>query len=157
MSKKCKECDKQSRDKTNDSRAISARALKLMAALPDNFTCNRNFPESTANFLCAARDFAAECSMAHTWTEEEFRIRHDALKLADATSDYVEVLARPVGGGKGERTTADCVKEKLACISACDQDDDSGYTCYLDCRLAYYACLAGTIVGLGGSGGIIAA
>jgi hypothetical protein len=141
MGRNCKDCG------TTDRRATAVRALKLLGLLPDQFTCVRNFSKSTAAFLSAARDFAAECAMAHTWTNEEARIRYDAFRLSDAVSIYLQ--RGPGGGGLGESAFA-CDKEMTDCITSCDNDPDSGYTCYFDCRLAYYACLAGSILHFGG-------
>jgi hypothetical protein len=148
---KCKHCDQMA-----DRRPTAARALKLMASLPDQFTCTKNFPKSTAEFLSAARDFAAECAMAHTWTEEETRIRYDALKLSEAGSNYFRALEINNGGGSGLSPSQNCEKEMRDCIKRCDDDPDAGYTCYFDCRLAFYACLAGSIFGRSGGGAVIA-
>jgi len=152
MAENCQECQKKGRGRGTDPRAIAVRALKLLASLPDEYTCARNFPKSTANFLSAARDFAADCAMAHTWTEEEARTRFDALKLSDAGSTYVSEL-QPPGGGGGESDSARCNREKDECNDRC-HSSNGGYFCFFDCRLTYIACLAGTITHIGGSGGL---
>ena len=47
-------------------------------------------------------------------------------------------------------TSQDCLEQLKACNQSCDDDPEAGYTCYLDCRTTYWACI---ITGRGGEAG----
>jgi hypothetical protein len=135
--------------------SIAERSMKLAISLPDDVTCKERYTASEAEFLSALRDIAVGFSFAHTWSEDEIRSRSESLRFADASLAYAfstVTLLRPKGGQSG---SADCLDEFNKAKDKCDADPDAGYTCYFDARIAYYACLAGTIVhGIGGGGTI---
>jgi hypothetical protein len=154
-------CNSSGSSTSAGKRAFSERALKLALSLPDDVTCKKNFTETEALFLSSLRNLAAEFSHAHTWSDSEARSRSQTLAFADAVFTYGYETGKAEqakdtggGGGGGGSCTARCVSEKDSCRSNCDADDDAGYFCYFDCRLAYFACLAGCVGhGIGGGGG----
>jgi hypothetical protein len=138
--------------------ALAERAVKLAMALPDDVTCEKTYSAPEAKFLSALRDLSAEYSLAHTWSEAEARSRLGALTFADAAFGYALAINQSGGGGSGGGScTSRCEHEMRDCLESCDEDPDAGYTCYLDCRLAFYACLASCIGVSGRGGGIIIA
>lgn len=149
----------------SDFSSLSERAMKLALAIPDEFTCRKGFGEKEAALLSALRNVAVDLSFANKWSESEARIRFDALRLVDAALDYnlndepgtsKRTSARMATGGAGVGGGSGCFRCKTEhdnCINDCDIDPSAGYTCYLDCRIAYYACIAGCII-RGNSAGI---
>jgi hypothetical protein len=144
-------------------KALSERAMKLAMSLPDDITARKNLSEAQADFISAVRDFAASCALAHTWSESEMRSRYEALRLADAAFTYAyeefetaEAKKKPQGPGAKPSCTSRCNTEKSKCRKNCDKANGD-FTCYLDCRLTFVACLAACINkgGLGWSGGEI--
>lgn len=136
--------------------ALAERAMKLAMALPDDVTCEKTYSAPEAKFLSALRDLSAEYSLAHTWSEAETRSRLAALTFADSAFGYALAINQSGEGGGGSCTSR-CEHEMRDCLESCDVDPDAGYTCYLDCRLAFYACLASCIGVSGRGGGIIIA
>jgi hypothetical protein len=139
--------------------ALAQEGLKLAVALPDDKTGQGNFGADEAAFLSALRNLAADLSTAPEWTEAEARDRFAAFALADATINLALKSPEP-RGRKTARSAArdsggfwgsDCGKEFEQCKDDCANDDE-GYPCYVWCRLEYYKCLAGGVIGsnLGG-------
>jgi hypothetical protein len=146
--------------RSNDLQGLSAlagRAMKLAMSLPDDVTCEKTYGPPEAQLVSAFGDLSAEYSLAHTWSEAEARSRLDALTFADAAFGYALAINQSGGGGGGESCTAQCARENRECVKSCDADPEAGYTCYLDCRWTFYACLTSCIVGSGRGGGIILA
>ena len=157
----CKDCDTtKSSSHQEQARALSERALKLAMSLPDDVTCEKHFPHAEAAFLSALRNMAAGLSFAHSWSESEALTRADGLMFADAALAYGLAAARiNNGGGTGASCTSTCTSEKDSCKNGCDANPAAGYFCYFDCRLSYFACLAGCIRhgNSGGGGGVVIA
>ena len=140
-----------------ERQTFAERSMKLAMSLPDDVTCKERYTAPEAEFLSALRDVAVGFSFANTWSENETRSRSEALRFADAALAYAfsTVALMPVnGGGAGESGSANCLDEFNKAKEKCDNNPNAGFTCYLDARLAYYACLAGTIIH-GGGGGVV--
>jgi hypothetical protein len=152
----------------SDLSSLSGRAMKLAMAIPDEYTCRKAFGDKEAEFLSALRNVAVDLSFAHKWSESEARARFDALRLVDAALDYDfgaetgsskrSAARMNTGGGTGVGGSAcyRCKTEHDDCVNDCDVDPDAGFTCYWDCRVAYYACIAGCII-RGNSHGLVIA
>jgi hypothetical protein len=74
----------------------------------------------------------------------------------EACSELVEIVASQLGPAasllpppehppRPVSCTQQCTGEIRQCVRVCDGDEDSGFTCYLDCRISYYVCLGGCL------------
>lgn len=134
--------------------AVAEAALKLATALPDDRTGQDNFGADEASLLSALRTVAADLSTAHEWSEAEARNRFAAFNLADSAIQLCLKSIEPRAKRTAKRATdnsgglwgADCAGDFERCKDDCS-NDDAGYPCYVWCRLNFYKCLAGGVIG----------
>jgi len=113
---------------------IAKRAAVLFALLPDEQISHSLTDRKVANLLLATRSFAAECTLAVSWTMEKIVSYNTGLELAEAALEFAAASTKQ----------AECGAAKKTCRTICDINDE-GYFCYFDCRLEYVVCLASSI------------
>jgi hypothetical protein len=129
---------------------LAKRATKVTGSIPITATSQNNYAPAEANFLSALQNLPSNISSAPTSSDAEARAHLDS-QFANIDAAANNLIVYQINNGGGSPSSV-CQNEMEQCTKRCDSDPSAGYTCYLNCRITFYACLAGTIVH--GAGGI---
>ena len=139
-----------SRNDAPDRKKVSTAATQALTRFPPEHQIELIPNAGARRFLTHLRQLIADGKDAADMNDAQ--LRNFALQVEWASSSFSVAIAMRwnTGGGTGDEScTAQCVREKEACLER-ECGPEGGYTwpclCCVDCRLAYLACLAGCVV-----------
>jgi hypothetical protein len=130
--------DEADKGTTEIKKEIAKMAAVLSASLPDRTTCNKMADPRKAYLLSTLRDFAAECTLANSWSDTEARSYGKTLDIFVAVSQYF-ILAKDNDTTPTEGENCSAALDR--CNKNCHADTDAGYWCFVQCRMEYVVCL----------------